>query len=258
MPKPVLLIRLEGPIQSWGTRSRWDVRDTLMEPTKSGIIGLLGCALGYPMGDSRLVTELDANLRFGVRVENPGRVIMDFQTITDFLPTAEGSYKFNGISTGKSLSKLRTNPDAEPSTIISPRYYLEDAAFLVALEETGDSSGLLAKCADALRNPVWPVYLGRKACIPTRPVLEALTDNYDSIEDAIRNHTWSWLKQCKEDRGAQPAELIAYIEDIAGELVRQDIMQVNEARQYGFRKARRIYIRPGKEEPKDVHLQNPS
>ena len=41
----ILLLRLEGPLQSWGGRARWDVRDTGRIPTKSGIVGLLGCAL---------------------------------------------------------------------------------------------------------------------------------------------------------------------------------------------------------------------
>ena len=47
MAVPILFLRLEGPLQSWGIRSRWDVRETQPEPTKSGVIGLLGCALGY-------------------------------------------------------------------------------------------------------------------------------------------------------------------------------------------------------------------
>src|SRR5579859_3193440 len=121
MGRPILLLRLEGPLQSWGSRARWDVRDTQTEPTKSGIVGLLGCALGYPMGDARLETELDAGFRFGVRVENPGSVLEDYQTITDFLPTADGRYKHSGIAVSTSLERLRSDPGATPSTIISPR-----------------------------------------------------------------------------------------------------------------------------------------
>ena len=37
----ILLLRLAGPMQSWGTQSRFLVRDTGMEPSKSGVIGLL-------------------------------------------------------------------------------------------------------------------------------------------------------------------------------------------------------------------------
>src|SRR3990172_4719032 len=43
---PTLLLRLVGPMQSWGTTSRFDQRDTGKEPSKSGVIGLLAAALG--------------------------------------------------------------------------------------------------------------------------------------------------------------------------------------------------------------------
>jgi len=42
-----VFVRLEGPLQSWGTRARWGERDTELEPTKSGVIGLVACALGW-------------------------------------------------------------------------------------------------------------------------------------------------------------------------------------------------------------------
>ncbi|MEN6519701.1 MAG: type I-E CRISPR-associated protein Cas5/CasD [Armatimonadota bacterium] len=236
MGRPVLLLRLEGVWQSWGERSRWDVRDTGTEPTKSGIVGLLGCALGYPMRDPRLENELDAGLRFGVRVENAGRVVQDYQTVSGFLPTAEGSYRHMG-ATAKSLDKLKNSPDVTPSTIVSPRYYLEDASFLAALEEKDGFNGLLSKCEAALREPKWPIFLGRKACVPTRPVLERFIDDYSSIEEALEQYEWSWLRSCKEDRSdLRPKKLAVMIETANGELWRQDVVQMNQARQYGFRR----------------------
>ena len=59
--------------------------------------------------------------------------------------------------------------------------------FLWHLEGSLD---ILTNCAEALQNPKWPVYLGRKACIPCRPVFEALTNEYASIEEAFAMHPW--------------------------------------------------------------------
>jgi CRISPR system Cascade subunit CasD len=248
MGRPVLLLRLEGVWQSWGERSRWDVRDTGTEPTKSGIVGLLGCALGYPMRDPRLEAELDAGLRFGVRVESPGRVVQDYQTITGFLPTAEGTYRHSGVSTAKSLEKLVNDPDVTPATIVSPRYYLEDASFLVVLEEREGFNGLLERCRAALERPKWPVFLGRKACVPTRPVLEELSDRYDGMEDALTSHPWSWLRSNMEEReNTMPEALVVMIEAPDGGMVRHDAVRTNQARQYGFRRVRRYTVPAPKE-----------
>ena len=242
MGKPILLLRLEGPLQAWGSRSRWDVRDTQPEPTKSGIVGLLGCALGYGRGDRRL-EDLDAGLRFGVRTEAPGRVLEDFQTITDFLPTAAGDFKVLGGT--KSAAALRSDPEARPATILSPRFYLEDAAFLVALEASaGADAALLSRCADALQRPVWPLFLGRKACIPTRPIFDALTEEYAGLEEALCRHEWSWLGAARQPRPLLHETRRAYIEDPAGPLLRQDAVRLNAARQYGFRQAREVPLPP--------------
>lgn len=246
MAKRILLLRLEAPLQSWGTRSRWDVRDTATEPTKSGIVGLLGCALGYSMSDPRL-EQINAALRFGVRVEHPGRIIIDYQTITDFLPTAGGEFKFSGGASKGPPEKLTAELKG-PATIQSPRAYIEDGAFLVALEATDESSSVLSDCALAVQQPRWPLFLGRKTCVPTRPVFEALTDEFSDLEDALRHCPWSWLGPCKQPRQKKlPTKLDAYVELTAGESgprisSRQDVVRINAARLYGFCKIQRIAV----------------
>lgn len=219
--KWILLLRLEGPLQSWGGRSRWDVRDSEDEPTKSGVIGLLGCALGYPVGDSRL-EELDRRLRLGIRVENPGRKLTDYHTVTGMLQEADGG--------------VRGSED-NPSTIISPRTYLQDAAFLAALDGPGET---LESLAAALQHPIWPIYLGRKACPPARPVFDALTDVFGSIGEALGQCPWDWGGKAALG-GKHPDSLRCLVEDSEGETVRPDRIRTNPARMYGFRRIRIYY-----------------
>ena len=244
MGKAVLLLRLEGVWQSWGERSRWDVRDTATEPTKSGVVGLLGCALGYGMRDSRLETELDAGLIFGVRVESCGRVVRDYQTISGFLQSADGNYKSKiGITSIGNLRKRGCDPISDGYTIVSPRYYLEDASFLVALEERDGNNGLLTRCEAALKRPKWPVFLGRKACVPTRPVFEILTEEYDGIEEALRKYPWSrsglgyGLKVLEE-----PNSLMVLMESEDGDYIRQDAVRSNQSRIYGIRRVKKFMV----------------
>lgn len=137
-----LLLRCVGPMQSWGSRSRFQERDTEREPTKSGVIGLLCAALGLDRAES--IDHLRA-LRMGVRVDHPGRLERDYHTAQDIL-------KASGKGTDNSTSN---------------RYYLADAAFLVGME--GDYT-LLKHLQEALYNPRWPLFLGRKSFPPGSPV----------------------------------------------------------------------------------------
>ncbi len=139
-----LLIRLAGPMQSWGSRSRFGERDTEREPTKSGVLGLLCAALGRPR--EAPLDDLRA-LRLGVRVDRDGVLERDFQT---------------------ALEVRKSDPAARPDTATSDRFYLADAAFLVGLE--GADLALLEQLQAALAAPRWPLALGRKAFVPGEPV----------------------------------------------------------------------------------------
>lgn len=137
----VLLIPCVGPMQSWGTRSRFQERDTEREPSKSGVIGMLCAALGRDRNEP--VDDL-ASLKMAVRVDREGKLEKDFQTAQDV-----------AVASGGTTQNLLSN-----------RYYLADAAFLVGLEGPVDK---LENLYNALENPVWPMFLGRKSYVPSKP-----------------------------------------------------------------------------------------
>ncbi len=245
MAEPILVLRLEGPMQSWGTRSRWDVRDTGLEPTKSGVIGLIGCAMGLSRGDPEL-ERLDRSLLFGVRIDRPGLVTTDFHTVTGYHRTAAGAFKHSG-GTAKNLAKAQEYGE---STIVSPRDYIHDAAFLVALAvnpEYGQKhQGLLDLLKAALEAPKWPLYLGRKSCVPARPVLVSLTEEYRDLEDALRKEPWAAPVPVRKpgyprETDCQP-RLEAWVECQDGEYERQDAIRLNQLRFYDFRRCRRFEV----------------
>jgi CRISPR system Cascade subunit CasD len=176
-----LFIRLQGPFQAWGLRARWTYRDTALEPTKSGVIGLLACCLGWGVAQDELIRALSRAFRFGVRVDRPGRLLRDYHTVFGGVRSAEGRIKI-------------TASTKEPETVVSERYYLCDAAFLAALQLKEDAdlaplsartpTGLIDTCATALRSPAWPPYLGRRSCIPSVPLF-AGTAYYASLNEAL-------------------------------------------------------------------------
>jgi len=131
-----LLLRLKGPMQSWGYRSRFDYRDTAPEPTRSGVIGLICAAMGIARGED--IKRFD-EIRMGVRVDKEGRPERDYHTALDVI-------KADGSGTG---------------TVQSYRDYLADASFTVGLQSV--NKDLLDEIAKWLRNPEWTLFLGRKA-----------------------------------------------------------------------------------------------
>ena len=93
MAIPILVLRLEGILQSWGEHSKWDYRDSAPMPTKSGVIGLIGCAMGLEREDARL-QQLSDSLQMAVRADRPGRELTDFQTVrSTSLLNAQGKHR---------------------------------------------------------------------------------------------------------------------------------------------------------------------
>jgi CRISPR system Cascade subunit CasD len=220
MTKSTLLICLAGPMQSWGSRSRFLERDTEREPTKSGVVGLLAAALGRP----RVSDPQDlAALRMGVRVEREGRVERDYQT---------------------ALQVRKADPKAGTDTVVSNRYYLSDAVFLVGLES--EDLGFLQKLDDALSRPRWSLFLGRKAFVPGTPI--RLGDGLrrgENLEAALSGYPL--LAPLPEPaRADEPVQLRTVIECVGDEEpeVRVDVPLsfVSSDRRYGVRHVRTTFV----------------
>lgn len=160
-----LFLRLSGPMQSWGTGSRLQIRRTDPYPSKSGVLGMILCAMGVPRPKAPDALGPLVSLAMGVRIDRPGAVDWDYHTAGAGI----------GIRQAKGGIKY-TATTGEPETLLSRREYLLDASFLVALK--GDAE-TIQQSRDALENPVWPVFLGRKCCIPTEPVVAGIGDHSD-------------------------------------------------------------------------------
>lgn len=182
-----LLLRLVGPQQSWGTQSRFAHRETGREPSKSGVIGLICAALGRRREES--VDDLAA-LRMGVRVNREGRLSREYQT-------AQGTVKAGG----RGVSDY---------AILSERFYLAEADFLVGLEGGEADAGLLESIRRAVEKPVWPIYLGRKAFIPSRPLTFPGCLTEAPLEEALRGVPWERPVTMRE--GDRPRRLRVILE----------------------------------------------
>ncbi len=165
-----LALQLEGPLQSWGFDSQFNRRNTGLMPSKSAILGMCLAALGIDRGseeEKALLIEC-TQLRL-LSVAIPRRV-SKYQDQTKELPVRRIT-DYHTVQNTKSADGA-----SKKDAVLTYRQYLCDASFACVL--SGEKT-LIERLAygenritpqNGLANPVWGLWLGRRACIPTKPV----------------------------------------------------------------------------------------
>lgn len=188
-----LLLRLAGPMQAWGVDSKFETRQSLREPSKSGVIGMLAAALGCPR--DRLPEKL-LDLRMAVRVDQEGQLLTDFHTAHGIAADEMGRILREKDGTPKKAAKR---------DFITYRQYLCDAVFVVALEH--EDVDWLQSLAEALRAPAYPLFLGRRSCPPTLPlVLDVVPQNRT---DALNAYPWQAAEHYKRLHAADGLRVVS-------------------------------------------------
>ena len=208
-----LVLRLEGPLQCWGERAKWKYRDTADFPTKSGVTGLIACAMALSR-DNVQIGRICSQLEMAVRADRLGTRMVDYHTVSSY-----------GLMTAERKTRNKKN---QLATIENYCSYLQDASFLVALDGPAE---LLQQIAEALASPHWPIYLGRKSCVPSLPVLGSFTDRYASLDDLMRKYP------SREARSPEPAMLVYQMDspDGTGQL-RSDCRVSSAERRFALRR----------------------
>lgn len=206
-----LLLKLSGPLQSWGTSSHFNTRYTDYHPSKSGLIGIIAASLGLKRDQEEEIRALN-QLDFAVRVDQAGNLLKDFHTAK--------SYKKDG---------------QVDKAYVTNRYYLEDAVFLVGLGHEDDS--LIDKIDQALRHPYFQPFMGRKSLpLPydfiigkeEGPVLDTLKQVAWQASDWYRRKNSNKLEIYADADLVPESETSVYRQDRVQSFSRKD-------RKFGFR-----------------------
>lgn len=207
MPYTLKLL-LKGPMQSWGDESRYKTRSTGSTPTKSGVLGLLAAAEGRRRSDP--IEDL-AELKLAVRVDQSGVLLRDYQTAQPW------------------QQKPR-----DPAKLVT-RYYLSDAAFLVGVES--ENKALLEGFEQALHNPVYPLFLGRRSCPAPVNLVQGIVEG--TAEQALLNEEQWFATQAHKKERSKTVDLPIYRDGLPGERGedRQDVPLSFDPqhRKYGWR-----------------------
>lgn len=220
-----LILRLDGPMQAWGTHTFEDFRPSNLFPTRSGLLGLLGACLGIDRRDHAGHEQLAASVEFAVRVDQRVRR----PEVENLMKKA--AVKLPDFHTVLAARKVDGSVNKNP--VVSRREYLFDAAFTVAVGEKSGASVSLEAIAHALRRPCFTPTLGRRACPIARPLLECGPVDAADAKTALAN--------------THPTGGMIYAE---GEWMSDQPMQIRDVPMHGRHRqfgTRRVYVH--KEDP---------
>jgi CRISPR system Cascade subunit CasD len=176
-----LILRLDGPMQAWGTHTFEDFRPSNLFPTRSGLLGLLGACLGIDRRDHAALEQLDASVEFTVRADQA------VLRTDNAKPTSKAAIKLPDFHTV--LAARKVDGSANKNAVMSRREYLFDAAFTVAIGAKPEPLVTLEAIAKALRHPCFTPVLGRRSCPITRPLLDGApieaSDAKAALADAL-------------------------------------------------------------------------
>lgn len=164
-----ILMKFQGPLQSYGTDSHFETRHTDSHPSRAAVTGLVAAALGIRREETDKLMKLEP-LSFAVRIDQAGEMYKDYQI----------------------AAKSKKNGDFERNYVTN-RYYLEDAVFLVALEGEDDLTG---RVYEALERPYFPLFYGRRSCPVNYDYLLGIFDG--SAAELLRAQPWlamSWYQK---------------------------------------------------------------
>jgi CRISPR system Cascade subunit CasD len=176
-----LALYLDAPMQAWGVASRFQQRGTEAFPSKSGVIGLLAAAMGI---DKHAPDESDRIAPLAALRISAWRVVIEHCNhpvlrLEDYHTVGGGYDRTDPMDKLRISSKASGGPS---TTVLTSRTYLSDAKFIVVLEGAGE---VVIQCAEALLDPCWGVWFGRKCCLPAAPLLPTAAPSAREAIDAL-------------------------------------------------------------------------
>ncbi len=195
-----LFLWLQGMLQSWGASSRFDLRQTLQYPTKSGIYGMLLAA----SGDSGEQTELLARMAECplevISFESSNGILMDYHMVGNGYDKKDKWQALNIPSNSERKPCAKCPGQTYGGVKRTYREYLQDRTFAAIL---GLPDDLAEKFTVALQNPVYDIYLGRKCCVPETMVFQGCFEAKIEALEALKAKIREWNDDLTANRAKE-------------------------------------------------------
>lgn len=168
-----ILLKLKGPMQSWGTSSHFETRNTDYYPSKSAVIGIIAACFGYRRDqgqDQEKAIKALNELDFALRIDQPGMLLRDYHIAKKYQETGEVEQQY-----------------------VTKRYYMEDAVFVVAISHADDER--MEKIYEALKHPYFSPFMGRRSCpVPLDFIIKMTEEDAITALEKLEWQAAEWYK----------------------------------------------------------------
>lgn len=170
-----LIFRLYGPLAAWGDIAIGQKRGVSRIPSRSGILGLLGAALGLQRNDPHQ-DSLHSDYGIATRTEGDGTLLVDYHTAQTV--DHAGVTKCPAHTRREEILVGYRNLN----TILSSREYWSDLLYTVAVWPRRKALWSLDTLQTALRTPHFPLCLGRRSCPVGLPLSPTIIEGENPVE----------------------------------------------------------------------------
>ena len=158
-----LVLDLAGPLMAFGGVAIDQVGPVRPWPSASMLTGLIANALGWDWSDRAEHQDLQDRLTFASAGIREGSVLTDMQNVK--MAKADKGWTTRGTPEGRAGASY----DAPHRR--TRDYHADRHVRVVLALDPPDKSPDLEAVRDALIRPVRPLFLGRKPCLPSRPLV---------------------------------------------------------------------------------------
>ncbi len=174
-----LIMGLEAPLMAFGGETIDNYGFIRRFPSASMLTGLLANALGWSRIEAERHQRLQERLIFAARIDREpagGMRLTDFQTAQ--LGASDMGWTTRGLPEGRAGG---ANTYKAPH--LRYRDYFADMRVTVALRlEPADDSATLDNLMSALEEPSRPLFIGRKPCLPSRPLFVDFVEGNTTLD----------------------------------------------------------------------------
>ncbi|NMB01166.1 MAG: type I-E CRISPR-associated protein Cas5/CasD [Firmicutes bacterium] len=196
-----LILRMDAPMMSFGSVMVDHHGFIDPFPGISALTGMFANALGWHHSNFDALQELQDRLDFAARWDIRPERMIDYHTVDLGAP----KMRMPSWTTRGEVEHRAGGEAAKRGTHQRYRHYWVDGLMTLAVGLLESGIPDLEDIKDALEKPSRPLFLGRKTCLPARPLLDPLTpilEGQDLLSILEQVPVWERNGEIQQNKGA--------------------------------------------------------